>query len=306
MPGPYGVTSTGFVLKPLDQIASEIDTGLQSILGASSGTNSDGTIPLDTFAGQLKTLLADAFAAQWDIQQAIYSSFDPNSATGAAQDAVASITGTVRDPAAFSNTTATCTGTPGTVIPTGSVAVVTLTGSRFDSTAPGTITLLPSWTGLTVYTVSQRVKNASNCYVCIQSGTSAASGGPTTQLSSIADGSVVWQWLGAGTGAIDIPFQCEVAGAIGANAGTLSIIGSPIGGWSNVQNLLDVTLGALLESDLAFRIRRDSEVAADAAAIPNAIRAAVLGIVDAEDRCLVVDAKDRFLVVDAEDRGVRA
>ena len=143
----YGVTSAGFVLKPLDTIDGEIDLGLQGILGASAATEDDGTIPLDTVAGQLKTFLVDGFAAQWDLQQAVYASFDPNSATGAAQDAVASISGAKRNLAAFSTVTAACTGTPLTAIPFGNVATVQDTGTRFDSTASpsATIVALTAW-----------------------------------------------------------------------------------------------------------------------------------------------------------------
>lgn len=276
----YGVTPAGFVGKPADVVDTELDNGLKTILGASAGTASDGTIPLDTFAGQLKTLLADAVSSQWDLQQGVYSSFDPNANGGAAQDAVGSITGTKRQPAAFSTVTAACTGTPLTILPAGRVAIVQKTGSRFDSLTTETITLVNSWAATTGYALTDRVTNVSKVYQCITAGTSAGAGGPTGTSTDITDGSVHWKYLGDGTGAVDVVFECEVAGQIAALAGDLNTIGTPVGGWNNVVNLLDAVQGHTLESDFVFRVRRDAEVTADAAAIPNAIRAAVLAIVD--------------------------
>lgn len=274
----YGVTPQGFVAKPMSQITSEIDTGLQGILGASAGTEPDGTIPLQGSAGQMKTFLSDGFGAMWDLQQASYSAFDPGINVDEAQDAVAAITGTTRLAASFSSVEATCTGDPGTVLQPGRVATVTTAGSRFDSQDVATIAALTSWAGSTGYSVGDRRTNASRAYVCITAGTSAGSGGPTTTSSDITDGSVHWRYMGDGTGAVDTLFEAEVTGPIGADSGQLATIATPVQGWKGVINLLDATLGSLLETNTAFRIRRNNELTSDEKAVVDAIRGAILRV----------------------------
>jgi uncharacterized phage protein gp47/JayE len=279
MPITYGLSETGFLAKPTDVVAAEVDTSLKGILGESAGSNADGTIPLNSKAGQIKTLLAAGIGELWDLLQAIYSSFNPASATGSALDAVASITGTLRTSAFYSQVTATLTGTPSTSIPAGRVATVTGTGSRFASVADGTIGSLSSWAGTNGYTVGDRVTNGSSparAYQCITTGTSAGSGGPTTTAADITDGSVHWKYLGAGTGAVDIAFKAEVAGPIAAIAGALATIATPVSGWSTVTNILAAAPGDLKETDPHLRVKREEELAAGGNATEKAIQGAVL------------------------------
>lgn len=279
----YGVTPNGYVAKPMDVVVTEIDNGLKTILGESAGTNPDGTIPLDTFAGQLKTLTADWVGAGWDGQQAIFSSYDPNTAVDESQDALCAQTGTLRQPAEFSQVNATMTGTPATVVPatpTASAATVATTGTRFDIQTSTTLNLLSNWIASTGYIVGDRVTNSSNCYQCITAGTSAGSGGPTTQADDITDNTVHWTWLGVGTAAGDSLFIAEISGALAAIARSLNTIATPVSGWSNIINLTDATIGRAIESNTALRVRREAELTAGQQATPNAIRAAVFAVGD--------------------------
>lgn len=71
----------------------------------------------------------------------------------------------------------------------------------------------PAWSGSTGYTavvpgaasaaaaLTSFATNGGNAYACIQSGTSASSGGPTTTSLSIADGTAKWAYLGPVTAA---------------------------------------------------------------------------------------------------------
>lgn len=279
----YGLTSTGFVSKPLAEVEAEIDAALQAgPLGASAGTEPDGTIPLDTAAGQLKVIWTDGISAMWDLLQAVYASFDPNSATGVSQDAICAITGTIREPVEYSAVTATCTGTPLTVLPAGRRAQVKTTGAYFDSVAPATIVVAPVWAPATPYVVGNRVGSpstgATNVYQCITAGTSAGGTGPTGTGADITDNTAHWKWLGAGAGVIDVTFSAEVAGQIGANVGDLSVIATPVAGWSNVTNLLAASVGQLQESDAALRVRRNEELAIGATSTQEAIRSAILRV----------------------------
>jgi uncharacterized phage protein gp47/JayE len=276
----YGVTSVGFVAKPLSIIEAEVDADLRAILGDSAGTESDGTIPADSYAGQLKALIVDAVAAQWDLQQEVYASRDPAGATGQSLDVVSSITGILRDAARYSTVTAACVGDPLTILPAARVASVTGTGARFDTTAQFTIAAATAWTALTAYAAGDIRTNNNNIYRCITAGTSAGAGGPTTTAVDITDGTAHWKYLGAGTGYVNATFQAEEVGAIGALSGTLATIESPVSGWNAVDNYLDASVGATEEGDAALRVRREQALAAAGNTTVDAIRANILAVND--------------------------
>lgn len=274
----YGVTPQGFYKKPLSVIEDEIDEDLRAILGDSAGTDADGKIPLRSAAGQLKTKLVDRESALWDLIEAVYSSLDPSQAGDAAQDIIASLTGALREAERFSNVTATCTGDPLVVLPIGRVATVQDTGSRFDSTAAATLVALTAWAINTAYVVGDRRTNASRVYQCITSGTSAGAGGPTTTAADITDNTTHWRYLGEGTAAVDVVYQAEAAGEIGALSGELNTIATPISGWKNIINVLDAGVGNLKETNSNFRARRDLELAAPGNTTVDAIRANILKV----------------------------
>lgn len=274
----YGPTSVGWVGKPSDVIQAEFDATFRAIIGDSAGTESDGTIPLDSLTGQEIVALTDAFSANWDLLQGIVSSFDPNQASAAQLDAVCSITATTREPQTFSTVTITATGTPLTVLNINRAVKTSDTGARFLSTAAGTITALTAWAINTAYVVGDRRTNASRCYRCITAGTSAGAGGPTTTAADITDNTAHWKYLGEGTGAADVAFEAQTAGPVGALAGTLTSIDTPVDGWKNAVNLLDALPGALKETDPALRARREAELASSGGSTADAIRAHVLKV----------------------------
>lgn len=274
----YGPTINGWVGKPGSVVQSELDAGFRGIIGDSAGTEDDGTIPLDSLVGQEIVLLTDFFGAQWDLLQGVVSAFDPNQAVDAQLDAVCAITGTTREEETFSTATVTCTGTPLTVLNVGRAVETSDTGARFLSTSAGTITALTAWVALTLYVAGNRRTNAGRCYQCITGGTSAGAGGPTTTSSDITDGTAHWEYLGEGTGAIDVPFEAVAAGPVGALAGALSEIATPVDGWQTAVNLLDANPGALQETNPALRARREAELAGQGGSTADAIRAAVFAV----------------------------
>ena len=147
----YGVTPAGFYAKPLTVIDDEFDEGMQGILGESSGTNDEGKIPLESMAGQLKALMVDGIAANWELVEAAYVSVDPNKNTDSSQDAIAAISGSIRNPASFSIASGLCAGTPLTLLEAGRVVTVPNTGSRFASLTAATIVTATAWVTTTAY-----------------------------------------------------------------------------------------------------------------------------------------------------------
>lgn len=282
----YGLTSTGFVPKTVEVVRAEIAADVQAKFGASVDV-SDGS-----FLGQLIGILAEREGALWDLAQAVYATMDPDAASEAALDALAALTGTFRPIARTSSVTETLTGTPTTVVGSGSQIKTASTGIVFVTLASATITALTAWAPSTTYVIGDRRTNASRCYQCIVGGVSAGSGGPTTTAADITDGGVHWRYLGDGTGAVDVAAQSKDTGPIVAVSGDLKVINTPVGGWSSCVNVLDATLGQDLGTDEQLRVLREEELAAAGTGTPNAIRAALLEIVGVTSATVFVNNTD--------------
>lgn len=97
----YGVTSTGFIIKPLETVEAEIDAELKTALGAYINTLPSSVL------GQLKFIFAEREYSLWLLAQAVYSSGYIDSATGQSVDNLAALVGATRLPAAFSTVTLT-------------------------------------------------------------------------------------------------------------------------------------------------------------------------------------------------------
>jgi uncharacterized phage protein gp47/JayE len=90
-------------------------------------------------------------------------------------------------------------------------------------------------------------------------------------------------------------FQSAVPGPFAANAGTLTVIGTPIVGWNSVTNAADAVAGLSADTDATLRVRRAGELAATGSGTVDAIRADLLqvtGIIQAfvfENTSLMTD-----------------
>ena len=266
----YGLTALGFVPKTTDIVRQDLNGALQSKLGVSFDV-SDGS-----FEGAIIGILAERYGQNWDVSQQLAASQDPDQATGAALDALCLLTGTFRTAAKSSTATLTLTGTPATVVASQSRAATSSTSQLFATAASATITLLTSWVTGTPYIAGARVTSAANAYQCTIAGTSAAA--PTGTGSAIVDGTVTWRYLGVGTGAIDVVATSVLTGAIVGVSGDISVISTPVGGWSSVINVLDASPGNDVQTDASLRVARIAQLSAAGVATPNAIRAAVLTI----------------------------
>jgi uncharacterized phage protein gp47/JayE len=135
MPAPFGVTPTGFNKKTMDDITPEMQAAEAGLAP-----------PVLNFApssviSQINNILSAKIAEMWDVAEAVYRQFYPDSAEGDALDNVASVNGAVRLAATKSSVTVHVTGVNGTVIPAGSIVKTTTDGTQFVSVAPATIAL---------------------------------------------------------------------------------------------------------------------------------------------------------------------
>lgn len=268
---PFGLLSTGFVPKQLADVRSDLDAAMRAAFGQSLALGDKSS------AGIIDGIMAERYAELWALAQAVYNSQNPDAATGSALDALCTLTGTIRPPATHSLVTETLTGTPSTVIPSGSIIATFSTGARFQTDTTVTLASRSAWTSGTPYTVGTRVTNAGNVYQCIIAGVSNGGGGPTTALASITDGSVTWTFLGIGTADSDVAAISVDTGAIVAVARDLTNVAiTPVAGWSGAINLLDAAPGRSVATDAELRLLRESELAGSGTGTADAIRAAIL------------------------------
>lgn len=134
-----GVTETGFEAETTDTLKTAIEDELKIAFG--NAFNVRPTSVAGVFVGIVAKKLADL----WDAAEAIYGSQYPETAFGASLDQLGLLTAAQRLPATRSEATCGVTGTPGTVIPTGSRIRNSDTGTFWrlqeaggDVTIPGT------------------------------------------------------------------------------------------------------------------------------------------------------------------------
>jgi uncharacterized phage protein gp47/JayE len=268
----FGITPEGFVPKTYSDVVAEIEDGFRAKYGDS--VDLDPRHPVGQFIG----IMAERLAELWEVAEAVDAAHDPDKATGESLVAVCALTGTLPQAATPSTVVLTATGSPGTPLPSGRVVSVVVVGTKFETTALATIAAVASWVASTAYLVGDRVTLGSKVYVCVDPGTSAGSGGPTGTTAGIVDGGVIWDYVGDGTGCVDVNAVSQDAGPKIALSGTLSVIETPVSGWQNVRNLLDATLGLEADTDASLRTRREVELTSASDSSLEALRSAVLRV----------------------------
>lgn len=275
----YGVLSTGFSKKSRQDIIDEVVASLQADI--SPNLNTEAT----SILGQLIGVLADQISQDWDILEEVYLSQYPDSASAASLDGVGAITGATRLPATVSTVILSATGDDATSLPLGRQARVP-NGGTFETTAGATISLAAAWATGTAYSVGDIVRNDSpeNIYVCAIAGTSAGAGGPTGEGTAIVDNTVTWRFVGDGEGYATVAAEATETGATVGLAYQVTEIVTAVSGWAGVSNLADAAAGTAIETDAAFRVRRENLLTVSGKGTVDTIRAKLLlvsGIVEA-------------------------
>lgn len=278
-----GLTVDGLVVPTLTEIRESLNAALRSAFGLSIDLGDKSTL------GQITGILAERYASLWEMLEAVNSSQDPDKAVGAALEALCALTGTFRPAAAYSTVTLTLTGTPTTVVASGSKASTESTEENFVTLAEATITALDAWADTTPYAVGARVTNNDQAFEATTAGTSAGSGGPVLAdvlppsdpdytPDDIADGTVVWRYLGEGTGVIDVSARAEETGIVTATARDIYEIETAVSGWESVTNLETATVGRAEAEDGELRLLREQELATGGNSPIDALRAELLEV----------------------------
>lgn len=136
----FGLTTSGLRIKTLFEILNELEIDLKSSLGEEFVMDPEN----DDFA-KLVSIFAEREALLWELNQAVNDSQIPSEAEGTNLDDVCELTGITRLAATKSQCTVadgnpvTCTGTPATPIPVGSIVSVEGTEAKFVSLADALI-----------------------------------------------------------------------------------------------------------------------------------------------------------------------
>lgn len=266
----YGLTASGLSVPTTDVIREGLNTFLRNTFGASINVGDTSIL------GQITGILAERLASLWQALEAVNSSQDPDKATGAALDAICSLTGTFRPAARYSTVTLTLTGAPTTPVVANNKSETNSTGVVFVHVEDGTITAVAAWAAGT-FALGNRVTNGGNVYQCITAGTSV-SGPSGTSADSTDGGTAHWTYVGQGTGAIDVLARAESVGPVVAFARDITVKNTSVVGWDGVVNLQDANVGRDVASDGELRLLRSLELATGGSTTINALRAELLEV----------------------------
>jgi len=287
---PFGLTSSGFIIKRLVDIKSELESLYRSVFGAGIKTTDD------TVFGKLIGIQSEREAVLWELMQALYNAAYPNSASDIQLDRIGEITAIVRNGATASTVTAYMSGTAATSIPADtlfsvqdseeqfkSLALVSLSGINFS------ITTLTSAAGIATAT-SVAHGRAINSFLFINNAVETEYNGLVQILSVPTADTFTYLITGTpaspATGCIDADPATSVAcesvtlGSIEALSGTLTSIVNNISGLDRVENYLDAVKGNNVETDTEFRTRRINALTGIAAARLEGIRSFLLLVAD--------------------------
>lgn len=281
----YGLTTEGFLAKTLDIVRNDINTAIKNAFGATVRTDDQSIL------GQLVGILAERLALLWEILEIIYGMMDPDSATGAALERLALLTGTLRPQATFSAVNLVLTGDPATTVPSGNQVKTSSTGATFLTDNSVVLAAVPAWATSHAYAIGNRVTANGHVYQCVVAGTSDPTTGPNSfppnfldpgntphAQNDIHDGTVTWVYCGEGTAAGDTTATATTSGIVPAAAYDLSVIVNSILGWSSVTNLEDAVVGREIATDAELRLLREQELAAGGSSPINALRAELLQV----------------------------
>jgi uncharacterized phage protein gp47/JayE len=132
MPGPYGVTPTGFNPKTVEDIKAELEASFRAIFGNSIDVSAASVY------GQFIGVFALALAEVWALALAVYSSAFRSGASGDALQKIGLLTNTTRRLASSTRVLCTLTGTAGTAVPANQTVSIP-NGAKFRNPLGGTI-----------------------------------------------------------------------------------------------------------------------------------------------------------------------
>ena len=312
----FGLSSSGFSRKRLEDIKSELEAEFRSEFG-------DVNTAPDSVIGRIIGIIAKGQADTWEQLQAVYNSQYPDSADGFSLDNVAALVGVQRLAATRSTVTASASGAEGTALTTGRVVEVPDTGERFESTQSVTITKsnavdidvsVANVLDSTTYTITVNgtaldfTSDASATEAEIIAGLVSAVNGGSEPVSATDNGdntmtidadsvdtsfnASVDANLQIDQVASPMPMRSQNTGPIEALSGTLTEIVTPVSGWASVTNAEDADEGRNTETDEELRTRRAQSLQVAGSGTVESIRARLREVTNVEDAFVIENRTD--------------
>jgi len=320
-----GVTAAGFVTKRFPEI-------LESLREQATPLFQDLVAPGDivdtsdsTVLGRLIGLTTPSLAELWEAAQEVYSSFDPNQASGIALDNLVAIGGLVRNSANPTTFSGLAWGEAFTEIPSGALVRGTTSTMQYQATSAVTLDttdVVGAGFEITDTTVGNAYSISLASYSGIVSLTTTAVSGDTagailarlkTQLavypnytSTLEDdtlsikivdhygsfnaslsGAVAWM-----KSAKRVEFSAVENGRNEVAINTVNIISTPVLGWESINNPIPAIVGSELESDTELRERFRQSKYLRASNTADALYSALLELDGAQEIRLYVNDTD--------------
>lgn len=284
-----GISDQGFAIKRLTEILSDLRaeavTLFQDMVEPGDVVDTSDSSAL----GRLIAIVSPSLADLWEVAQADYSAFDPNSATGIALDNLVALGGISRLEQTFSTAQVILSGDNGTLVASGLTIGSSTDSSQWTLISP--VALSPSAaTGITVtptvvadntlYSITYSAISTTNT-VNYTSGVGATASsivngiaslittshptlvasvtGNTVNISRVDEFAVVTFSTSSNLGITKVQKIGEVistvAGDVKAEVNTLTRILTPQIGWDSVTNPISASEGRSLETDEELRLR---------------------------------------------------
>lgn len=274
----YGLNSGGFVRMRLPEVRRAIYNDLTSRTGLVFDESPD------SFTGQFVSVFSDREAALWELLEQVYLSAYPVTANGIPLDLAVSYSGVRRLQPVRSRALVYLYGTPGTVVPAGSLVQASVAADAADIPPrffiETTTTITKTAAVIVSLTVPGPVVEGTIYWVDVDGvrySHTATTGQNETAIAAALDAQIGNDAVATGetlviqkaeafvtdwsnnltTNYVATPAQLlsEEFGPIPVAEGKLTEILSPVLGWNSVRNPFSAVLGQLLETDDALRVR---------------------------------------------------
>jgi uncharacterized phage protein gp47/JayE len=271
-----GLTSDGLEIKTAETILSEVEAEELSQINANLDVSEETPI------GQINEIYSSQLDEAWQALAAVYSAAYRATASGTQLDLIGALTGTQRLEAKATTVTGVPYGNASTVLALGRVASVSgSASSRFATNAAVTLTAPAAWAASTAYAKKALVLNdTGKIYYCTQAGTSAGSGGPTGTGTNITDNTAKWSYVATAAAAAIAEMTAEATGPTVVSANSLTVIETPVSGWTGIKNPEAGITGRNVEPDEEYRARQEASLRITGAGAVDAIRADLLEVAD--------------------------
>lgn len=284
-----GISDQGFAIKRMTEILSDLRAEAVDLFtdllepGDQVDTSSSSAL------GRLIALISPSLTDLWEVAQADYQAFDPNSATGIALDNLVALGGITRQEQTYSTAQVIISGDNGTLVSSGLTVGSSIDSSQWTILSP--VALSPSQAvGVTVtptvvsnstlYSITYTSITTSNTInfttdasataaeiiaglnaVIVASHPSLVSSieGTSLKISRVDEFSAVTFTVTANLGVTKVQklgeVQSSTVGEVTAEAHTLNVILTPQLGWDSVTNPQAASPGRNLETDEELRLR---------------------------------------------------